>query len=68
MKKPKILLSGKKNLQHYADAVNGTGGIADGGICPRCATITMDWFCAAETILTPRIITKFSLPLRCQPL
>ena len=34
MKKPKILLSGKKNLQHYADAVNGTGGIADAGYLP----------------------------------
>lgn len=34
MKKPKILLSGKKNLQHYADAVTGTGGIADAGYLP----------------------------------
>ena len=38
MSKPKILLSGRKNLEFYVDAVNKSGGVADGSYLPEIST------------------------------
>lgn len=38
MKKPSILLSGKKKIEYYVDAVEGVGGIATAGYLPAVDT------------------------------